>query len=218
MMYSLLLKDFYILFNNLKAFVLMILVFAVAFIPSSGALSFIVASGVMSGMMVITTFSYDERSKWHRFALIMPLRRNQIVLSKFLLLTGCAFGGLILASAISLMATLLARLLHLDLAMSLQAYLPALLVGFSLAIVYGSVSIPLLFKYGAEKARILMILSFLLPSAVGYLLYQGFGLLGIALTEALIYGLILTSPLLALLWSLPFYVVSLRIFKQQEAQ
>lgn len=216
-MYSLLLKDFYILMNNFKAFILMILVFAFAFIPASGILSFTIAAGVMSGMMVVTTFSYDERAKWHRYALIMPLRRSQIVLSKFILLTCCTLVGISLASLFSLVAAALNHIFNLSLSFELSTYWLSLLTGFSLSLIYGAVSIALLFKYGAEKARMLMIISFLLPSLIGYGLFQMLNYQGVVVTDQLVYAVVLFSPIIALVWTLPFYGLSMSIFKNQSS-
>lgn len=216
-MYSLLLKDFYILVNNFKAFILMILVFAFAFIPTSGILSFTIAAGVMSGMMVVTTFSYDERAKWHRYALIMPLRRSQIVLSKFILLTCCTLVGISLASLFSLVAAALNHIFNLSLSFELSTYWLSLLMGFSLSLIYGAVSIPLLFKYGAEKARMLMIVSFLMPSLLGYGLFQMLRFQGVIVTDQLVYVVVLFLPAIALLWTLPFYGLSMSIFKNQSS-
>ena len=39
----------------------------------------------MMVMLVITSLAYDERSRWDRYALTMPVSRKEMVLSKYLL-------------------------------------------------------------------------------------------------------------------------------------
>lgn len=215
-MTSLLLKDFYILFNNAKAFIFMILIFAFAFIPSSGFLAYIVASGIMSSMMVVTTFSYDERSKWHQYALVMPYERREIVLSKFCLLSICSLTGIALASIIGLALQPVLALFSIQIIFEVEEFLSTMLLGFSLALIYGSFSIPLIFKLGAEKARLLTILSFLIPTAIGFIIFKIALALGIVLTDSLVVYGIMFSPVVALLWMMPLYFLSLSIFNATE--
>lgn len=215
-MYSLLLKDFYILLNNAKAFLFMLLVFAFAFIPSSGLLAYIVACGIMSSMMVVTTFSYDERSKWRQYALIMPYERREIVLSKFCLLALCAFIGIALASLFGLVLKPILAVFAMTITFKMEEFLSTMLLGFSLALIYGSCSIPLIFKLGAEKARLMTVLSFLIPTAIGFVIFKIGALLGIVLTDSLVVYGIMLSPLIALLWMTPLYFLSLNIFNATE--
>lgn len=67
---------------------------------------------------------------------------------------------------------------------------------FAISIVYISIVIPLVYRFGVEKARILMVGSFILPTGIGYLLYKmGFRLPSIEVLKVMLY----LSPLFLVL-------------------
>lgn len=46
-------------------------------------------------MMIVTTFSFDDSSKWTRYAMIMPVSKKELVAGKFMVLAiFCAIGSL----------------------------------------------------------------------------------------------------------------------------
>lgn len=83
-MKSLLLKDLYNMRTNVRYLLVMMLVFAVAFIPN-GYLNFLFITSTMFSVMMVSTFSYDEYAKWNRYALVMPIQKRDIVAGKFLM-------------------------------------------------------------------------------------------------------------------------------------
>lgn len=116
-------------------------------------------SGVITMMMVlltITSMSYDERSHWDKYALTMTVSRRELVLSKYVL-------GVLLS--------LLAFLLNLPM-QKIAGSLPwidalmvsAMLTGLALFLL--AVLLPLMFHFGVEKGRILMMIVFLVPTAL----------------------------------------------------
>lgn len=56
-MKSLILKDLYNIGHNTKSMLFILLVFAVAFIPTSGVGTYIFICGILCSMMIVTTFS-----------------------------------------------------------------------------------------------------------------------------------------------------------------
>lgn len=77
-------------------------------------------------------------------------------------------------------------------------------------------SIPLVFKFGAEKGRVLLLVSFLIPAGICFGIYQLLTMLGVALTDQIVFILLCCSPLLALAWCYVMYQISYRIFVKQE--
>lgn len=77
-------------------------------------------------------------------------------------------------------------------------------------------SIPLVFKFGAEKGRVLLLISFLFPAALCFGIYQLFIILGIELTEHFMFALLCCSPIIALIWCYVMYQISYKIFTKQE--
>ena len=77
-MSALLLKDYYVIFRQMKIFLLLILVFSC--IPGTFYSTFAV---VYASMLPYTALAYDERSKWDQLAAMMPYSARDVVLSKY---------------------------------------------------------------------------------------------------------------------------------------
>ena len=78
-MSALLLKDYYVIFRQMKIFLLLILVFSC--IPGTFYSTFAV---VYASMLPYTALAYDERSRWDQMAAMMPYSARDVVLSKYL--------------------------------------------------------------------------------------------------------------------------------------
>jgi ABC-2 type transport system permease protein len=85
-MKSLIIKDFYNIGHNAKSMIFILLVLSFGLIPSSGTEGYIIMSGILCSMMIITTFSFDDQSKWLKYAMVMPVTKKDIVISKFIVL------------------------------------------------------------------------------------------------------------------------------------
>lgn len=99
-MKSLILKDLLNIGHNAKSMFFMLLVFACITIPQGGAETCIVASGILCSMMVITTFSFDEQSKWTKYAMIMPVSKKDYVISKFIVLAIFSLVGVLVGTVL----------------------------------------------------------------------------------------------------------------------
>lgn len=76
-MKSLILKDLYNIGHNEKSMLFILAVFAIALIPTSGVAGYIFACAILCSMMIVTTFSFDDNSKWARYAMIMPVSKKR---------------------------------------------------------------------------------------------------------------------------------------------
>ena len=94
----------------------------------------------------MTVMGLDEQSKWERYALTMPFRRRDLVLSKYLL----SFCSLFLYGVLYLLLVLLFK--HDPEEMKVSVMLTS--VGISIGILYSALAYPFLFKLGMEKGRI----------------------------------------------------------------
>lgn len=79
-MKSLVLKDLFNIGHNAKSMLFILVVFAVALIPFSGVEGYIFVCAILCSMMIVTTFSFDDSSKWTRYAMIMPVSRKNWLL------------------------------------------------------------------------------------------------------------------------------------------
>lgn len=215
-MKSLILKDLYNISHNSKVILVMLLWFALTILPQSSTESYIVICCLLCSMMVVTTFSYDENSKWVKYALILPLSKKDYVRSKFIILLifsliGAAF-GLVFGSVVGIV-------LHKFTGSFMEALLSQLfmtLIGLAISVTFGSFTIPLLFKYGAEKARMMMLLSFGLPAVLFLGIYKLLDTLGIPVTDqTFVTGLRLT-PFAAILIVCLMYKISFAVFQKKE--
>ncbi len=149
-MVALLKKDFFVLRKTCMIYLFMLL-FYVAFGVLSGNMEMFQMLFTLVGMMLpITSISYDERAKWDKYGLSMPLDRRMIVLSKYVF-TWIAMGFGAAFSAVTL--TLFAVFTHEPI--TIQLYQPSLLftcLGFVLA----DFGIPIIYHLGTEKGRYAM--------------------------------------------------------------
>ena len=146
-MSALLMKDFYLLWKQLKAFLVIILVFSA--IPGGYNTVFAVA---YAAMLPYSCIAYDERSKWDQLAAMMPYTAKAIVGSKYAL-------GLLLIGSISLLSAasqvVVSVVQHVPLNTETLISIPLVACG---ALLMMLIDLPLMFRLGVEKGRIIYIL------------------------------------------------------------
>ena len=115
---------------------------------------------VMIGMIVLSTFNYDEASHAEKYIVALPLTRKEIVMSKYIL----AIVGNILGGIIGIILTIIIvnvmnvikpdDLIRLD----YQGLFVTVISGiFGVALIQ-AIQIPSVYRFGAEKGRIQMFL------------------------------------------------------------
>lgn len=214
-MKSLVLKDLLNIGHNAKSMLFILLVFAVALIPFSGVEGYIFVCAILCSMMIVTTFSFDDNSKWTRYAMIMPVSKKELVGGKFVVLAiFCAVGSLF-GLVIGSIGGFVAQKITFDLS-GIVELLVLTLLAWAISFIYGSLSIPLVFKFGAEKGRMLLLVSFLIPAGICFGIYQLLMLLGIEFTDMLVIWLLCCSPIITLVWFCIMYKISYRVFIKKE--
>ena len=178
---------------------------------------------VMIGMIVLSTFNYDEASHAEKYILALPLTRKEIVRSKYVL----AIVGNILGSIIGILLTIIIvnvmnmirpeDLIRLD-------YQGLFVIGisgiFGVALIQ-AIQIPSVYRFGAEKGRIQMFLFiFLLVFIIvggGFLITKiGFD---INMEEVNRFMNRFGIPVLILVSAFLYYIsyrISYKIFKKKE--
>jgi len=205
-MKGLILKDLLNLKSTFKMLGLMIFLFAVIYIPQGNGFIFGMII-LMFAMMVVTTISYDDLAKWDAYALTMPVTRKEMVLSKYLVMAILNTLGAVL----SLIVGIIGRMI---MGQSFSTEILAIIgVLYLIAFSFGSMMVPLIYRFGTEKARIMMFLCALIPTGLILLFTQ----IKIPLPEA-------TNPLIYLFLLLGFtvimvsgsYLISLRVYSNKE--
>lgn len=213
-MKSLVLKDLYTVLHNSKAFLVMIVAmgFFLSFTSEGSGGFYTIFCCIMCAMLVVTTFSFDNLCNWEPYAMILPITRRDVVKGKFALLLLVSAAGALVGFALSVLTSTVLPGLTLDL--KEQAFY--LFPGFSIALFMGSLSIPLIFKFGAEKARLLLMASFALPAVALVLILRALEKVGVSLTDQMVIGFFSLSPVLVLVFAFLMYLISCRIFEAKE--
>lgn len=209
-MWGLIRKDLYSLSGSVKSIVLLMIVFGVIFIPQSGGLAFISVTVFIMASLVISTISLDNAVKWDKYALTLPLSRQDIVKSKYVLL--------LLLSVIGAVIGLVACAIY---EIVVNENLPAEMLQMGLlmatmAVAIFSIVLPIIYKYGVEKARVLMMLCIFLPVVVVLSLVYLAENSGVDL--AFLDGPLLTvlTMLIAAAAFIVSYFISVRIYTRQD--
>lgn len=214
-MKSLIIKDLYNIGHNAKSMFFILLVFAFALIPFSGVEGYIFVCAILCSMMIVTTFSFDDNSNWNRYAMIMPVSKSNLVAGKFITLLIFSAIGTICGLIIGAVGGLITGKIVFQ-PEGIFELLFLALAALVAAMIFGGMSIPLVFQFGAEKGRMLILVSFLVPAAICFGVYQFLVLLGIEMTDQLVFVLVCCSPVIALAWDYVMYKISCGIFSKME--
>lgn len=143
-MKALILKDAYVIWRQMKYFLVMILLFSA--LPSGFNNAFAI---VYASMLPYTALAYDERSKWDQMAAMMPYSTRDVVLGKYV------FGWLCIGAAAvlsGLFQAALSLVSHREVLSGMLAL--SLFGGFCIL----AISLPVMFRFGVEKGRLAMFL------------------------------------------------------------
>ena len=108
---------------------------------------------LMCSILIMNTFAYDELSKWDIYSLSLPITKFQLVLCKYLLTVSLSGVGVVLSIAFAVSKN----------ALNVETWL-GFYVAFGAAMLFSSILIPLLYKFGVQRARILLVCVLMLPT------------------------------------------------------
>lgn len=157
-MIALLKKDVFVMDKQMRVLVILALIFNL--IPNTDAFGATYAM-MIALMLPISTVSYDERCKWDRYAAMLPWSPCQIVGSKYILSCGAFLLGMVL-----ILLGKYAQILYgntvdwQETVLLLALYL--VVIAVMTAVVY-----PLLYRFGSEKGRLVMVAVFIAIFALG---------------------------------------------------
>lgn len=215
-MKSMVLKDLYNIKCNAKSVLVSFLILAVAM--ASTGVGVLYAGAVLCSSLIISTFAYDDRCDWTKYAMVMPVSRKELVAGKYVMLALMVVGGSVIAFLASLVSNAITAITgQIPLNWNgLQELIFSALTALIFALVYGSVAIPLILRFGAEQGRVLLVAALLVPAAVCLVAYQIGKWLGIVLTDQGVVLLVCGVAVAALVWVAVSYRISCSIFAKQE--
>ena len=155
-MKGLLLKDWYQVKTNMRMMYLTVLaVLAIWILSTSGDSGFAVDySAVFLGIMPAYLLSYDHASGWTEYSFALPLSKELQVAEKYLV-------GLLCTAVSAALNGIFCGILFW-----MGKPLPAMPIGLLLGagaasiLLINGISLPLLYRFGAEKARMIYVLTF----------------------------------------------------------
>lgn len=160
-MKGLLLKEWY----SGKGYLLMLgfsmLAFSAATIVSKNE-TFIMFLGYIGGMIPITFLSLDDQSKWTTYGNIFPYSRKDFVNIKYLItIIMMIITGVFLCISMAIMPMITGGFNKDSLYFGLSIVLAA-------SVIFPAINLPLFFKYGSEKGRIVYYITiFVLSASIG---------------------------------------------------
>ena len=192
-MKGLLLKDFCILKKQIKLMVVFVIFCAIWAVAAKMPTMMGTMVILLSIMMPISSMSYDEAGQWYRYAFSLPIPRRTLVLSKYVLGFLVSLGGLVVSAIGNIIILALTNGEN-----ALESWLT--IIGFlELGVIFLSIIIPILFKYGVEKGRLFIVVIAVIPSLLVALLGSTLKTSGTLMPSAeLLQAILYSSPLFTL--------------------
>lgn len=155
-MKGLLLKDWYQVRTNMKAMYLTVaFVLAIWALSTSSSYVFPVSyAAIFLGILPVNLLTYDQNSGWIEYGWTLPVSKKTLVAEKYLVGLLCVAAAVVVDG--SFVAVLsLRRGTAID-----SAALFIIANSISTILLMNSISLPLMYRFGAEKARMIYVLTF----------------------------------------------------------
>ena len=202
-MKGLIIKDFINLKKQSKVIGALVIFYLLISITSKNNSMFGAMMLILFAMMPITAISYDEKANWDKYGLTMPVSRTDMVLSKYIL-------GLILSS-FALILNFIAQI-FMGTEMNTEN-ITVIFVIFGISILFISLLLPIIFKFGVEKGRMLMIVVLMLPTLIIMLLPE---IVKTPPSEEMIVKALYALPFIIVIFYLLSIFISVNIYKKKE--
>ena len=206
-MLGLILKDLFTLKKNLRTMMLIVLIFMGFFAFFNSQIEFAASFIIFfASILSLSAFSFDKYCSWDSFALTMPISRNKIVGARYLLVLLLVF----VAAAMSLLLILLfAQFKEIN----PWQMMPSVYLMTALIIILLSVALPVIYKFGAERGRLLLIGLVLVP----VMIIQGTANAGLALPYEQFFKLlaIFSLPFAFVCYGLSYHIAAKIYFNKE---
>ncbi|NCB91516.1 MAG: ABC-2 transporter permease [Clostridia bacterium] len=166
-MKGLILKDLYIMRDQMKIVLIILLVYFILPFISEEYMTFPALAVIICGIMPVATMSFDRQSSWDAYAAAMPIQKSSMVWSKYIL-------GILLLAAAAIPNVLIEIPLSTKYHVNLSENIQIICIAAMVAVIYQSIMMFLSFLLNdPEKARILFfILTFGGAALVGLISKQ----------------------------------------------
>ncbi|HIR56082.1 MAG TPA: ABC-2 transporter permease [Candidatus Gallacutalibacter pullicola] len=161
-MSGLVLKDLLSLRRYLKSSAAFLLIYDIIFIAVDQASSAIGVTIFILASLHLSAAAYDESSRWDGYAQSLPVTHSQIVLSRYLTAGISSLAGLIVGSI--LFAVNIA--VHGFTQEQIAASFGAILAVIPVTILVQIFTLPLIYRFGVQRARLFIVLGYALAVAL----------------------------------------------------
>ncbi len=151
-MKGLLYKDFLMAWKYCKMYLVITVVFLALFFFITDSWLFILYPGILFGMIPINLLAYDEHSRWKIFSQTLPYSKDKVVSAKYLV-------GLLPTTIFSVLVSLVYGISRqIENQFSFSELGAVLFVGFFLPLLFSAFSLPLVFRFGTERGRMVSLI------------------------------------------------------------
>lgn len=203
-MKGLIIKDILNLRAQMKVYIMLLVMWFVIGMMIKDAGFFTNIMVMFAIVIPVSSLAYDEKTRWDSFAVTMPISRRDIVTAKYIF-SCCAMGAIALITFIGTV-TIIRHMIYA----AAETIISALPVG----LVINAVLIPMIYKFGMEKGRIIFISAIL--AATGILVFvfkNGYaGVLG--QISPVVFGLLLWGA--ALIFTVISMFISYSIYENKD--
>lgn len=212
-MTGLVLKDFLMMRKTLKTYLIFFALYLGMAIAGIFPISIVTSMvTVIIAILPISTFVYDDAAKWDRYAVSLPLGRRKVVGARYLFIALL----LLVSAAFGLLTIVLAPLMGQGELTELAA---TVLVTITYGLVLNDIMIPLVYKIGAERARMYLYIIVFAPVILMFLAVR-LGLLDLSGLSAISEGTVLLvcslMPVAGVAGLGLSYLISCRIYEKKE--
>jgi hypothetical protein len=179
-MKGLILKDFINLKKNVKIFGVLTVLYAVMAFTSGDSSFFSSIFTMLFAVLTLSIYSYDELAKWDPYALTMPVSKDNIVQSKYIMMLLLTLIGSLFSIVISILINIAAK------NDSIYAGITNCGVGAAVVILFYSITIPFITKLGVEKARLIFFAVYMIPFLLIVITDKAIKAMGLAIPQNLI--------------------------------
>ena len=217
---GLIIKDFQTIKSYKSTILFMSLIFIVcAFLNNNFVNILPVFLPLWFGMLGISAFSYDDLAKADKYILTFPIKRKDVVKARYLFILILTLSGTLLGFLFTLLIQGIKtpNIINTEFLINTSAFI----IGSSVGVIFiQSFQIPVMFKFGAEKGRIvqiILIIAFMIViSALVTILMNIFGISLSDLLEMLKDYLISIFGITIIAIYILSFLISCKIYEKKE--
>lgn len=216
-MKGLIIKDLINMKKNFKFMSIFVLIYAFMSFTMESSSYFSSMFTLIFAMLTLSSYSLDEMAKWDAYALTMPISKENVVQGKYLFMLILSITGLVINTSIVILMNIIIK------AEKITSGIGGGALGAALVILFYSISIPFITKFGVEKSRFIIIAIYMLPFLAGFGVFRLLKERYPEPPEALVRmagfvmeNIYLIIPILILVALLISYLISIRIYQKKE--